>query len=101
MGHLSQQQIEQFQKEGYLIVEDLFDPAADIDPIIEEYKSVLDNLSNELYANHEISSTYADLPFGQRLIEIYKESGKVHPFGRDRRSFVCCAMRSCLTPLSR
>ncbi|MFN8442769.1 MAG: phytanoyl-CoA dioxygenase family protein [Caldilineaceae bacterium] len=78
MGHLSQQQIKQFQEEGYLIVEDLFDPAADIDPIIDEYKSVLDNLANELYANHEISSTYADLPFGQRLIEIYKESGKVH-----------------------
>lgn len=78
MGHLSQEQVEQFNRDGYLIVEDLFDPVADIDPIIEEYKLVLDNLAAELYQNSEISSTYADLPFGKRLIEIYKESGKVH-----------------------
>ena len=78
MGHLSQEQVEQFNREGYLIVEDLFDPAADIDPIIEEYKVVLDKLAAELFEKGEISSTYADLPFGQRLIEIYKESGKVH-----------------------
>src|SRR5262245_55084337 len=78
MAPLTAEQVEQFHREGYLIVEDLFDPEADIAPIIEEYKEVLDNLSNELYAKGEIASTYADLPFGQRLIEIYKESGKVH-----------------------
>ena len=64
MGHLSQEQVEQFNREGYLIVEDLFDPAADIDPIIEEYKVVLDKLAAELFEKGEISSTYADLPFG-------------------------------------
>lgn len=78
MAFLSEQQVAQFHRDGYLIVEDLFDPVADIDPIIEEYKVVLDKLAAELYAKGEISSTYAELPFGQRLIEIYKESGKVH-----------------------
>jgi len=78
MGSLNEEQVAQFQREGYLVVEGLFHPQADIEPIIEEYKGVLDNLAGELYAKGDISSTYADLPFGQRLIEIYKESGKVH-----------------------
>jgi phytanoyl-CoA hydroxylase len=78
MAFLSEQQVAQFRRDGYLIVEDLFDPAEDLDPVIEEYKRVLDKLADELYAKGEISSTYTDLPFGQRLIEIYKESGKVN-----------------------
>lgn len=79
MSHfLTAEQVAQFHEEGYLVVENLFDPAKDIDPIIEEYKLVLNNLANELHARGEISSTYEHLPFGKRLIEIYKESGKVH-----------------------
>ncbi len=78
MAFLSEQQIEQFHRDGYLVVEDLFDPVADIDPIVEEYKGVLDRLADELFAKGEISSTHAELPFGPRLIEICRESGKVH-----------------------
>lgn len=78
MAFLTQQQVDQFHEEGYLLVDNLFDPEKDIDPIIEEYRMVLDKLADELYAKGEISSTYAELPFGPRLIEIYKESGKVH-----------------------
>ena len=78
MAFLREEQVAQFRRDGYLIVEDLFDPAEDLDPVIEEYKMVLDKLADELHAKGEISSTYTDLPFGQRLIEIYKESGKVN-----------------------
>jgi hypothetical protein len=78
LGALTSAQVEQFQRDGYLLVEDMFDPVADIDPIIEEYEGVLDALADKLYAQGEISSTHAELPFGQRLIEIYKESGAVH-----------------------
>jgi len=78
MAALTSAQVEQFQREGYLLVENMFDPAADIDPIIAEYQGVLDTLADELYAHGTISSTYNELPFGQRLIEIYKESGAVH-----------------------
>jgi len=78
MAALTSSQVEQFHDEGYLLVEGMFDPRADIDPIIEEYQGVLGALAGELYAHGDISSTYAELPFGQRLIEIYKESGKVH-----------------------
>ena len=78
MAALTQDQVEQFRREGYLLVKGLLDPREDLDPVIEEYTGVLDDLAAELYAKGSISSTYADLPFSQRLIEIYKESGKVH-----------------------
>jgi ectoine hydroxylase-related dioxygenase (phytanoyl-CoA dioxygenase family) len=78
MGSLSAEQVAQFEEQGYLVVEQLLDPVADLDPIIEEYKGVLERLAQDLYAKGQISSTYADLPFGPRLIQIYQESGKVH-----------------------
>ena len=46
--------------------------------MIEEYAGVLDRLADELYESGEISSTYGDLPFSDRLTRIYAESGKVH-----------------------
>ena len=39
---------------------------------------MLDDLAKLLHDRGEISSTYAELPFSERLIQIYKESGKVH-----------------------
>lgn len=78
MAFLSAEQVTQFREQGYLVVDELFDPEEDLDPIIEEYKSVLDNLARELYEQGEISSTYEELPFGERLTRIYVESGKVH-----------------------
>jgi phytanoyl-CoA hydroxylase len=78
MASLTDEQVEQFQREGYLLVEGLLDPAKDIDPIIDEYAGVLDTLASELYVSGAIPSTYGDRPFSQRLIEIYKASGQVH-----------------------
>jgi phytanoyl-CoA hydroxylase len=78
MPRLSPEQVAQFEEQGYLVVEQLFDPVADLDPIIEEYKGVLERLAHDLYEKGEITSLYDDLPFGERLIRIYQESGKVH-----------------------
>jgi ectoine hydroxylase-related dioxygenase (phytanoyl-CoA dioxygenase family) len=78
MAYLTQAQVKQFEEQGYLLVEGVLDPEQDLDPIIEEYKGVLERLAQELYERGEISSTYPDLPFGQRLTQIYAESGKVH-----------------------
>jgi hypothetical protein len=78
MAFLTQEQVKQFHEDGFLLVENLFNPEEDLDPVIEEYKTVLDNLANELYKKGDVASTYAELPFGHRLIEIYKDSGKVH-----------------------
>lgn len=75
---LSAEQLEHYDDYGYVVVQNVFSPEEDIDPVIEEYKGVLDNLAQELYDSAEISSLYEDLPFSERLIAIYQESGKVH-----------------------
>ena len=78
MSALSQQQVEQFQEQGFLKVEGVLDPATYLDPVIDEYAGVLDSLAKELFAGGEISSTYDELPFGERVTRIYAESGRAH-----------------------
>lgn len=78
MAHLSPELVAQFEEQGYLVVEQLLDPVADLDPIIEEYKGVLNRLAEDLYEQGQITSLYEEIPFGERLIRIYQESGKVH-----------------------
>ncbi len=77
MAALMPEQIEHFQNEGYVVVEQMLDPERDLKPIIEEYAGVLDRFAGDLYAADKIASPYADLPFSERLTTIYAESGKV------------------------
>jgi hypothetical protein len=79
MNGLTVEQVEQFHTEGYLLVEDLFDPETDLAPILAEYEGVLDRLAGDLYEQGLIASRYEELPFSDRLIQIYEESGTVHP----------------------
>ncbi len=62
-------------EQGYLVVEDVFDPDTDLQPLYREYADLLDQLASELYAEGRITSTYAELPFEQRLIQVTKENG--------------------------
>lgn len=78
MHGLTQSQIDQFHEEGYLKIEGLLDPVADLDPIIEEYKGVLDRLALDLFGQGRIASAYADLPFGERFIKICIETNETH-----------------------
>lgn len=75
---LSRSQLEQFDREGFLKIEGLLDPVEDLDPIIAEYHDVLDRLAHTLHEQGKLSSVYAELPFGERLIRIYTETGEVH-----------------------
>ena len=79
-GSLTTGQVEQFAEDGYLFIDGLLDPKRDLDPIIDEYETVLERLANELYERDEITSRYADLSFGERLTKITHETGK--DFGR-------------------
>lgn len=78
MPRLHANQRSQFEDEGYLVVRDFFDPAADLDPIIAEYEGVLDRLADELLARGEVQSTYAEHDFSERLIRICQDSGRIH-----------------------
>ena len=61
-------QIEQFQTEGYLLVEDAL-AAADLAPVIDEYAAYIDRRAHELLAQGRISQLYADEPFARRLAD--------------------------------
>jgi phytanoyl-CoA hydroxylase len=65
-------------RNGYVVVPDVIDPTKVLQPVLEEYAGVLDRLATDLVAQGQISSTYADLPFEARLIQIAKESGSTH-----------------------
>lgn len=74
---LTPDQVAEFNREGFLVVRDYLDPVADLDPVIQEYEGVLDMLAGELCARGEIKSTYAELEFSERLIQVCRESGRV------------------------
>ena len=78
MPHLTPSQLDHYRENGYVLVENLLDPATDLDPVLTEYEKVLGELADELFAKKKIASTYADLNFDQRLCQIYNETGQVH-----------------------
>lgn len=79
MRVLTAAQKEQFEEQGYLLVEDLLDPVADLQPVLDEYNDVLDGIARRFHDEGLIGSTYASLPFTERLIAICAESGRNFP----------------------
>jgi phytanoyl-CoA hydroxylase len=79
MPSLTAAQRAQFAEEGYLVVEDALDPVLDIQPVLAEYNLVLDGIAASLREEGAISSTYRDLPFADRLVQICAESGRNFP----------------------
>jgi len=66
---------ERFEREGYLVIEDVFDPAADLDPVVREYERQLDEIASDWHARGLINSTYADLPFSERFGRVLNDAG--------------------------
>jgi phytanoyl-CoA hydroxylase len=64
-----------FAQDGYLVIEDVFDPAADLDPVVAEYAARLDEVARDWSEQGLIASTYADLPFTQRLAQVLNDIG--------------------------
>jgi len=78
MTFLNKNQINNFNKDGYLVVENVIDSTDILDPLIEEYENVLESLAKDLYGKGLIKSKYEDENFSERLIKICEESAKVH-----------------------
>ncbi|MBX3015693.1 MAG: phytanoyl-CoA dioxygenase family protein [Caldilineaceae bacterium] len=75
---LSTEQIAQFQRDGFLLVEEVL-TAADLAPIIQEYSAYIDRRAQELYASGQLSQPYATEPFERRLAAICRETGMLYP----------------------
>ena len=73
---LTQEQIDTFHREGYLIVDDVFTDA-ELQPVIDEIKEEIDVRARELVASGELSQTYEELDFEHRLSMISRETDKV------------------------
>ena len=73
---LSDDQLKRFEHDGYLLIPGVLEPSILIEPLFAEYSEVLDRLAHELRDRREISSTYDDLEFGDRMIHIYQETGR-------------------------
>lgn len=67
-----------FHEQGFVKVEGVLDPETVLDPVIEEYKEVLDSLVSELYEAGEIESEYKGLDFDERILKVYQETGRQH-----------------------
>ena len=49
MTRLNDEQLDQFHQEGYVVVEDVIDPAEVLEPLEAEYGTVLDSLTQQLH----------------------------------------------------
>jgi len=77
MPGLSAAQLQQFDRDGYLVVENVLDPIADIAPLFAEYTTILDGIVDDLIAEGTLSSQYEHLPFTDRLTQVCMESRRV------------------------
>ena len=71
-------QLEQFDRDGFLLVEGLISPTEVLDPLMREYEEVLDRLATLLHDAGQIADTYADRPFGERFITIEHETNETN-----------------------
>lgn len=71
-----------FTAEGYLVVDGLFDPREDLDPVIGEYAELLDGIARRWHAEGKLSSTYAGSPFAQRFARIIRDAGDLDFMGQ-------------------
>jgi phytanoyl-CoA hydroxylase len=67
--------VDRFREEGYLVVDTVLDIEQDIAPVVAEYTAKLEDLVARWHAAGQLTSTYADVPFHQRLARVLNELG--------------------------
>ena len=74
---ISQQEILDFEKEGYLVMRGLLDPSMDLEPLRKSYERLLDALAYIFMeeANPSAISTYHNLSFPERFATLLGVSG--------------------------
>ncbi len=76
---LTEEQVHHFKREGYVVAPNLLVPEEDLQPVMDEYADVLDQVSQRMHAAGEIERTHAELPFGERAISLVKDTGYLDP----------------------
>lgn len=70
---LTQAQVAQFDRDGYVVVESLFSDA-ELQPVIDEITAEIDARARDLVAAGKLSRTYAEVDFEHRLARISEET---------------------------
>jgi ectoine hydroxylase-related dioxygenase (phytanoyl-CoA dioxygenase family) len=73
---LSPQQVKHFDREGYLVIDELFSDM-ELRPVIEEISADLDNRCREAVGKRELSRTYDEYDFEHRLAYVDRENENV------------------------
>jgi phytanoyl-CoA hydroxylase len=66
--------IDKFNEQGFLIVDDVLDPVLDLDPVVREYEVLLDSLTERWSASGALRESFRDLPFAQRFGRVLNEA---------------------------
>ena len=73
---LSDRQVQHFEDEGYLVIEDLFTDA-ELQPVIDEISADLDKRCREAVAQGKLSRTYEEYDFEHRLTHVDAENKEI------------------------
>ena len=73
---MTSRQIQQFEEEGYLVVERLFTDA-ELQPVIDEISADLDQRCREAVAAGKLSRTYEEYDFEHRLTHVDAENQNI------------------------
>lgn len=65
-----------FEAQGYLVVDDVLDQRLDLDPVIAEYEQLLDDLTRQWRAAGLLQETFEQLPFAQRFARVLSAAPK-------------------------
>ena len=68
--------IDTFQEQGFLVVDDVLEPERDLDPVVSEYEDLLDTLVAGWHADGLLPSTFSELPFAQRFARVLVEASR-------------------------
>ena len=66
-----------FDDDGYLVIEDVIGED-DLDGLRAEYTAILDDIAPRLVAKAKLTSTYGDLPFGERYAAMLRECTEMY-----------------------
>ena len=67
------------ESDGYVVVEDVFEPESDFAPLMAEWDGVLTGIARSLMAEGVLRSLHEGLPFAERLVAISLDSGRNIP----------------------
>jgi hypothetical protein len=66
---------ERLDRDGYALVEGVFDPAADFAPVLRDWNAILDEIADDLIGRGTLGSRFDGRSFAQRLTAICAETG--------------------------